>query len=163
LLAGQIGAGWIRGGAWMTVRRIVTEEVDGRSRIVDDGPAPSTWCDEIWATTPDHPLGRVSTAPARELSARPGGTFFRMVKLSPDAVVRAAMAGRAVNEVDSEGFHRTPTVDYVYVLDGPVELVLDDTSVVVQPGDCVVQRGTNHAWRNHGTEPVRLLAVMIGV
>jgi mannose-6-phosphate isomerase-like protein (cupin superfamily) len=147
----------------MTVRRIVTEDVNGRSRVVDDGPAPSSWCDEIWATTPDQPLGHTSAAPARELSARPGGTFFRMVQLSPHAVVRAASAERAVDGVDSEGFHRTPTVDYVYVLDGPVELVLDDTSVVVEPGDCVVQRGTNHAWRNHGTEPIRLLAVMVGV
>jgi quercetin dioxygenase-like cupin family protein len=83
--------------------------------------------------------------------------------LPPDAVVRASTTGRAADGVDSEGFHRTPTLDYVYVLDGPVELVLDDTSVVVEPGDCVVQRGTNHAWRNHGTEPIRLLAVMIGV
>ena len=80
-----------------------------------------------------------------------------------DALSAAIEFQQAVNEVDSEGFHRTPTVDYVYVLDGPVELVLDDTSVVVEPGDCVVQRGTNHAWRNHGTEPIRLLAVMIGV
>jgi quercetin dioxygenase-like cupin family protein len=147
----------------MTVRRIVTEDVNGRSGIVEDGPAPRSWCDEIWATTPDQPLGRASAAPARELSARPGGTFFRMVQLPPDAVVRAATAARTVEGVDSEGFHRTPTVDYVYVLDGPVELVLDDASVVVEAGDCVVQRGTNHAWRNHGTEPVRLLAVMIGV
>ncbi len=86
-----------------------------------------------------------------------------MVQLSPHAIGRAARVEGAVDGVDSEGFHRTPTVDYVYVLDGPVELVLDDTSVVVEPGDCVVQRGTNHAWRNHGTEPIRLLAVMIGV
>jgi mannose-6-phosphate isomerase-like protein (cupin superfamily) len=147
----------------MTVRRIVTEDVNGRSGVVEDGPAPRSWCDEIWATTPDHPLGRASATPARELAAGPGGTFFRMVQLPPDAVVRTSTAERAVDGVDSEGFHRTLTVDYVYVLDGPVELVLDDTSVVVEPGDCVVQRGTNHAWRNHGTEPIRLLAVMIGV
>jgi uncharacterized cupin superfamily protein len=86
-----------------------------------------------------------------------------MVELPPDAEVRAATAGRAVEGVDAEGFHRTETLDYVYVLDGPVELVLDDASVVIEPGDCVVQRGTNHAWRNHGTRPIRLLAVMIGL
>jgi len=49
------------------------------------------------------------------------------------------------------------------VLDGPVELVLDEGAVVVQPGDWVVQRGTRHAWRNHGTAPIRLLAVMMGI
>jgi quercetin dioxygenase-like cupin family protein len=50
----------------------------------------------------------------------------------------------------------------VLVLDGPVELVLDDESVIVEPGDCVIQRGTNHAWRNHGDGPVRLVTFMIG-
>ena len=77
--------------------------------------------------------------------------------------MRAALATARNADVDAEGFHRTPTIDYVVVLDGPVELVLDDDSVVVQPGDCVVQRGTNHAWRNHGDTPVRLLAVMVGL
>ncbi len=147
----------------MTVRRIVTEDVGGRSRVADDGPAPRTWCDEIWASSPEHPLGIDSAEPTPQLSAGSGGTFFRMVELPPDAVVRAAMAERTVEGVDAEGFHRTETLDYVYVLDGPVELVLDDTSVVVEPGDCVVQRGTNHAWRNHGTQPIRLLTVMIGL
>ena len=35
-------------------------------------------------------------------------------------------------------------------------------SVIVEPGDCVIQRGTNHAWRNHGDAPIRLIAFMIG-
>jgi len=147
----------------MTVRRIVTEDVGGRSKIAVDGPAPRTWCEEIWASSPEHPLGIESVEPASQLSARPGGTFFRMVELPPDAVARPATAERTVAGVDEEGFHRTPTLDYVYVLDGPVELVLDDASVVIEPGDCVVQRGTNHAWRNHGARPIRLLAVMIGL
>jgi quercetin dioxygenase-like cupin family protein len=76
--------------------------------------------------------------------------------------VRAHLAARAHPEVDAEGFHRTRTVDHVLVLDGPVELVLDDESVIVEPGDCVIQRGTNHAWRNHGDAPIRLVTFMIG-
>ncbi len=28
--------------------------------------------------------------------------------------------------------------------------------------DYTIQRGTNHAWRNHGDEPIRLVAFMIG-
>ena len=42
------------------------------------------------------------------------------------------------------------------------ELELDDGSTVLQPGDCVVQRETNHAWRNHNDHPVRLLVVVVG-
>ena len=81
--------------------------------------------------------------------------------LPPDAETRAALDATATSEVDEEGFHRTDTIDYVYVLDGPVDLVLDTESVTVQQGDAVVQRGTNHAWRNHGDSPVRLLVVMV--
>src|SRR4051812_38335027 len=46
---------------------------------------------------------------------------------------------------DPERFHVTDTIDSVYVLDGPVELMLDVDSVVLQAGDCVVQRRTKHA------------------
>ncbi len=31
----------------------------------------------------------------------------------------------------------------------------------VKPFDTVVQRGTNHAWRNNGDEPALLIAVLI--
>lgn len=147
----------------MTVRRIVTEEVEGRSRLALDGPAPATWCDEIWTTRTEEPLGVDPAGRQGLLAAEPGATHFRMVSLPPDAVMRAALAEGSNQGVDPDGFHKTPTVDYVYVLDGPVELVLDDESVVVAPGDCVVQRGTNHAWRNHGDRPIRLLTVMVGV
>jgi mannose-6-phosphate isomerase-like protein (cupin superfamily) len=144
------------------LRRIVTEEVGGRSRVAIDGTAPHTWCDEIWITAADDPRGTDPGDDARPLAPAPGGTAFRVVALPPDAVVRAALAANPNPDVDAEGFHKTPTVDYVVVLDGPVELVLDDGSVTVQPGDCVVQRGTNHAWRNHGDQPIRLLTVMVG-
>ena len=53
----------------------------------------------------------------------------------------------------------TDTLDYVYVIDGPVELMLDDDSVVLQAGDCVVQRRTKHAWHNHNEHPIRMLGV----
>jgi mannose-6-phosphate isomerase-like protein (cupin superfamily) len=37
---------------------------------------------------------------------------------------------------------------------------MEDGEVLLQPGDCVVQRGTNHAWRNTNATPVKLLGVM---
>ena len=45
--------------------------------------------------------------------------------------------------------HRTPTLDFVVVLDGVVELELDSGAVrTVKAGDTVVMRGTMHKWRN---------------
>lgn len=45
--------------------------------------------------------------------------------------------------------HRTISLDYGVVLEGEVELILDSgESRLLRRGDVVVQRGTNHAWRN---------------
>ena len=143
-------------------RRIVTEEVGGRSRVRSDGPLPTGAVGGVWATTPDDRLGFEPGAEHTSVTVPPGHSIFRIVYLPPDAVVRAHLAAQSHGEVDAEGFHRTQTVDHVLVLDGPVELVLDDGSVIVEPGDCVIQRGTNHAWRNHGDAPIRLVAFMIG-
>ncbi|KAK3115375.1 hypothetical protein LTR53_005366 [Teratosphaeriaceae sp. CCFEE 6253] len=45
--------------------------------------------------------------------------------------------------------HRTVSLDYGVVLEGEIELVLDSGEMQhLYRGDTVVQRGTNHAWRN---------------
>jgi len=45
--------------------------------------------------------------------------------------------------------HRTVSLDYGVVLEGSVELILDDgESRVMERGDMSVQRGTIHAWKN---------------
>ena len=60
--------------------------------------------------------------------------------------------------------HRTPTIDYVILLSGRVELLLDvGEPVMLQPMEMVVQRMTNHTWINSGSETAILLVVMIGV
>ena len=40
-------------------------------------------------------------------------------------------------------------------------MVLEEEEIKVNPHDIVVQRGTNHAWVNNGTEPALLVAVLI--
>ncbi len=59
--------------------------------------------------------------------------------------------------VDEAFFHLTNTVDLIYVLDGDVTLRMEEGEVLLHPGDCVVQRNTNHAWGNPSDRPVRLL------
>jgi len=59
-------------------------------------------------------------------------------------------------EPDAPGMHTTPTIDFEVVLSGEVWLELDDgVEVHLKPGDCVVQNGTRHAWRNHGKKKGR--------
>jgi mannose-6-phosphate isomerase-like protein (cupin superfamily) len=157
----------------MTVRRVVTEVVDGRSRVLVDGPAPEGWCDEIWVTSAGAPAGADPATFDGEPTVAPleppaGGARFRMVSVPPDAVMRerlAASGGADASRtgVDDDGYHVTATIDYVYVLDGDVVLELDDGEVRLHPGDCVVQRASNHAWRNPNDEPIRLLVVMVSL
>ena len=66
-------------------------------------------------------------------------------------------------EPGAPGMHTTATIDFEVVLDGEVWLELDDGEEVhLHAGDCVVQNGTRHAWRNHGSAPARLAVFLIG-
>jgi len=59
-------------------------------------------------------------------------------------------------------WHRTRTVDYVVVISGEIDLMLDDSVVHhLKAGDTVVQQATNHAWVNRGKESCRLLFVVM--
>jgi quercetin dioxygenase-like cupin family protein len=57
--------------------------------------------------------------------------------------------------------HHTDTVDIDIVLDGSIELTLDDGVHVLQAGDGAVIRGVDHAWRA-GSEGARLSVIFIG-
>ncbi|KAF3762365.1 cupin domain-containing protein [Cryphonectria parasitica EP155] len=92
------------------------------------------------------------TSYARDLSdppgvVRPGGTVLRLVDIRPGG---------------ESPMHRTVSLDYGVVLEGEVEAVLDSGQTrLLRRGDVVVQRGTNHLWRNaSGTEWARMLYVL---
>ena len=57
--------------------------------------------------------------------------------------------------------HRTRSLDYVIVLEGQIDLLLDDGDVRLCAGDVVVQRATNHAWINRGDAVCHLGMVFI--
>jgi quercetin dioxygenase-like cupin family protein len=63
---------------------------------------------------------------------------------------------------DQAGVHRTATVDFIVVLSGRISLELDDGVVELAAGDCLVQNGTRHAWRNNTDQPCTLAVVLIG-
>jgi mannose-6-phosphate isomerase-like protein (cupin superfamily) len=148
------------------MRRIVTGEVGGKSRIIEDGPASVTpFWDDLWTADPDQPLGYEPKVDTFSLEPPSGGTGWRVYAVPPDAEMHKILEeNEEDNEVsDAKGYHKTNTLDYVYVLDGDITLELEEGAVKLEPGDCVVQRGTNHAWRNHHEHPVRLLTVMVSL
>jgi quercetin dioxygenase-like cupin family protein len=57
--------------------------------------------------------------------------------------------------------HRTKSIDYAIVLDGEIDMLMDDTEVHLKAGDVLIQQGTNHAWVNNGNEPCRVGFVLV--
>jgi len=58
--------------------------------------------------------------------------------------------------------HRTNSIDYGIVLTNQIELELDGGEKrTVNAGGIVVQRGTNHLWRNTTSLPTRIVFVLI--
>ena len=57
--------------------------------------------------------------------------------------------------------HRTKSIDYAIVLEGEIDMLLDDTEVHLKAGDILVQQGTNHAWVNNTDKPCRICFVLI--
>ena len=78
----------------------------------------------------------------------PGGSVARIVDFGP-----------ATEPV----IHRTQSLDYGVILEGELEMILDDgKSVVMRRGDMAVQRGTIHGWRNTSkTEWARVFFVLL--
>ena len=168
------------------MRRIVTgHNEEGRSVITLDGPpARSIGEDvgglfELWNTDGNKIISTDNVDRADEdiiLSPPIGGTKFRYFQINPlpegvpDEMMQEIAAdafekiGAAHNRVDTSkhpAMHKTETIDYIILLKGDVTLILDEEDVDLKPFDVVVQRGTNHAWVNNGTEPALLIAVLI--
>jgi hypothetical protein len=60
------------------------------------------------------------------------------------------------------GMHRTPSIDYAICLQGDRKLVLEDSDVVLNKGDVVIQLGNWHTWTKHSDGPNMMSYVMIG-
>ncbi|WP_336951169.1 cupin domain-containing protein [Sphingobium aromaticivastans] len=112
----------------------------------------------IWETRPGQPFGAKPEPGAHDLDFAEGQTIARMIEIPPDAVM-AEVLRRGVPGLDENGFHRTGTLDFVVLLEGSLTLELDEGEVRLSPGDVVVQRDTNHAWRA-GDAPARMLCIV---
>jgi quercetin dioxygenase-like cupin family protein len=67
-------------------------------------------------------------------------------------------------DVGDRGWHATNTIDLNLVLRGRLQLALPEgITTVLEPGETVLQRGTNHQWSPVGDEPAMWFAVMFAV
>jgi quercetin dioxygenase-like cupin family protein len=58
--------------------------------------------------------------------------------------------------------HRTNSIDYGIILKGEIELELEDGAKRnVREGGIIIQRGTNHLWRNITDQPTRIAFILI--
>ena len=143
------------------MRLIITgHDHEGRSiiesdRIVADEGMPSIFTTAARAAEPG-----VATAPHIDVVPDSGAASWVFVDVPPEEQMRAALAAGIVG-IDADGWHTTPTVDYVMIMNGSIFLALDTQEVELQAGDCVVQQGTRHAWRNRTDTRVRMACVMI--
>jgi quercetin dioxygenase-like cupin family protein/DNA-binding XRE family transcriptional regulator len=52
--------------------------------------------------------------------------------------------------------------EFIYVLDGEMEVIVDDTRDVLKPGDAIYYDSTSmHLVRAHGDKPAKILAVLV--
>lgn len=152
-------------------RRVVTGfNAAGKSTITSDGPVPPparyAWSatvlaqrpylarvsgNELWlldrvpadlSKTDDPLLGKL---PAGNQPGE-GGIIARIVRYEPGL---------------EYPMHTTQSIDLGIVVSGSLELRLEDGSTTVGPGDVVIQRGTPHAWRVAGDDPVVVVFVLV--
>jgi quercetin dioxygenase-like cupin family protein len=132
------------------VRRIVTgHDVRGRAVFaIDEAIEEETLGAVVWSTDQ---LPADNNGPAESAGAPAGiagsGAVVRVMTIEPGH--RSPM-------------HRTQTLDFGVVIEGAIDLDLDDGAVrTVRPGDVVVQRGTIHAWCNNTDKPCRIAFILI--
>jgi quercetin dioxygenase-like cupin family protein len=140
------------------VRRVVTGH-DGqkKAKIIHDSIAtnvsqrPNAASTTIWCT--DSVPVELPLSGGDELGDRlinsgtpPNGTRLMVMDLFPGC---------------HGALHRTDTLDYVIVLEGEVEMLLDESSVTLRAGDILIQQGTIHAWTNRTESHARLAIVLV--
>ena len=160
------------------VRRVVTGHRNGKAVMLYDSAAPNQKLRQasglvstlIWVTdeSPADISGGADRA-AREIGVPPPrrGSIFRVVDFPPEQGARSReailreMGVAAHGAARHPGMHRTRSVDYAIVLEGEIDMLLDDAEVHLRAGDVLVQQGTNHAWVNRGAATCRIAFVLI--
>ena len=164
------------------IRRIVAgEDEQGKAVAFSDGPSPDVRLDparpgfaatRIWVTetTPAKVRGiRETLHLPHTLEPPRNGTVCRVIEFPPEEGYRqnisdsdvqnyfAAMGSPNASTLTKLSPHpymqKTETLDFCYIQEGEITLVLDTEEVHVKEGDSIVLRGANHAWSNRSSKP----------
>ena len=161
-------------------RRVIAGVDDqGKSRVLIDQETvtrvalPAFTVNDVW---------RLDSLPARfsdndtlaeevELAPPAAGVVCRLATFPPASEIDASVYADSIGnlhgddaQTDDEaiaGLHATPTIDVAVILDGEIYSVYETDEVLLRPGDTVVNRGVQHAWRNETDRPVTMFAVMM--
>jgi quercetin dioxygenase-like cupin family protein len=140
----------------LRVRRVVTgHDTNGRAVVTIDevcknliSNRPGATSCVVW-TTEGFPVdndGGADEAQRKVATTLPNGTVCRIIEFAPGVAPRN---------------HRTDSIDYIIILSGEIDMELEGSSVHLEAGDVLVQRGTIHNWVNRGTEPCVLAAILV--
>ncbi|MFJ4373925.1 cupin domain-containing protein [Pseudomonas japonica] len=153
----------------MKFRRIITghnqageaifieDEVCAHRHAIKNIPTFATT--ELWKTAAT-PVDNTEQSPVDLVAGRfalnpPAcGSVFRIVEFVPDRLWKS-------DADEPDMMHRTPSLDYAYVIKGQIHALLDNQETLMKAGDVLIQRGTNHAWANRSDEPCIVLFVLI--
>ena len=143
------------------MRRVVTgNDAEGRSYIVsDDRVTMADGFPNLFRTTGDDPFGpgpepeprTLHPTDMQQIEPEVGGANFQFVALPPST------------DESPPVWHRTETVDINVLLGGELILMLDKEETTLHPGDVVIQRNTDHAWKNPTDSPVYWAAVLVPI
>jgi quercetin dioxygenase-like cupin family protein len=138
------------------IRCVVTgHDASGASKVIIDEPLGQAverdgrFRYRLWSSPIPADIGTQTGLQLPEVVGNLGyanGAHFLMYDFAPNSVV---------------ALHRTHTLDFGIVLDGEVDMDLDEGSVKLRAGDVLVQRGTNHNFRNSSDKNARVAFVMI--
>jgi naringenin degradation protein FdeH len=165
------------------VRRFVTgHNAAGKAIVMLNDYAPNAteikgWpglgVTEVWVTdempVDNHGAKDRSLRPMRH-DPTPSGTIFRVVEIPPEGKIDPEVAfghlgshnkPSATDSAKHPTMHKTNSIDYLVVISGSMHMLMEEGEVELHAGDCIVQRGTNHAWVNRSGEPCLLAAVLI--
>ena len=167
------------------VRRVVVgHDPQGKAVALFDGPTVpkqrrtgGNAVLNLWVTS-EFPVDLTGTADKSEKTIEvpppANGTIFRIVEFPPVSKTAAAPHGDHGKTLTAMGIdpatqgyarhsntHRTKSIDYAIVLDGEIDMLMDDSEVHLKPGDVLIQQGTNHAWVNKSEKNCRIAFVLI--
>lgn len=147
------------------IRRVVTgEDSGGRSHIVSIDNVEATRI----AGMRLFPLWGVAslpvTLPATGMEDPGNAQGAGIVRTAIGVLPANALVGATGSHLhfDADGFHQTDSVDIAYVISGSIVMrVPGEPDTVLNAGDCIVQNGAVHAWRNDTDEDAVILWVWV--